>query len=324
MATRNQLPVRLVSGVAITVALYAGVCSGRVLAQGLGQMRLEALQAQLKEAVAHGAGAEEQGKLWFRMARLYENRLETPQTLDAYERTIRLLEHTPAQSDYANALHSLGAVYLWSGRLAEADGCLRKSMDTFQKLGDRTSVAEVKVAMTLELLLQRKFRKAAEEISAAIEVLESAENRDLGELSTAYLARGQALCGMGKCDRALEDVGRARATLGNKVASNSLELIGIWTNEGTDELRVGRLEDGTRSMREALRLVRSRTDFPQAMSAKLQLGILQQFSLALKDADQNQQARQVDAEVDAIQSTMPATCKNCTVSVTALGFAPGR
>jgi tetratricopeptide (TPR) repeat protein len=176
----------------------------------------------------------------------------------------------------------------------------------------------------VQLLAEHKYQEADDEASLAIKALNFDPSLDASDLMAAYLTRSHALCSMGHCEKALEDLAHARSAAEGRLAANSLEMVALWATEGMDQMRTGHVEEGSRAMREALRLAKSRTDLPETMVSQLQLGMLREYAGALKDAHRKDEAKQVEAEAVRLQERVPQGCGGCTVGVAALAFAPPR
>ena len=282
------------------------------------------MRTEIKAAVTERAGAERLGTLWLRLATAYMEQMQTAEAEDGYARAVRLLRDSTAKDAYANALHGMGRLYVATGRFEEAKDVLNKSLAIYERLGDRPHVAKLQAGIALDLLNQHKYRDAAEHADIALKAFEPEQNVDPGDLIAAYLTRSHALCWMGECEQALEDVARARAVAHGGLAEDSLEMMAIFAVEGMDKIRAGRWDEGGRAMREAQRLASSRTDLPEPVVIQLQLGILREYSSTLRDAHRKNEAKHVAAEATQLETRVPRECAGCTVSVAALGFAGSR
>ena len=326
MTTLSTAVVRVTGWMVLALALMAALCpaSARAQSPGASGQGIEGLRAQIKAAVAERAGAERVGMLWLRLATAYMEQMQTAEAEDGYARAVRLLRDSTAKAAYANALQGMARLYVATGRFGQAKDFLNQSLGIYEHLGDRMHVAQLQDGIALDLLNQHQYRGAVEHADIALKAFESEQSVDPGDLIAAYLTRSHALCWMGECERALEDVERARAVAQRGLAEDSLEMMAILAVEGMDKIRSGRLNEGGLAMREAQRLASSRTDLPQPVVIQLQLGILREYSSTLRDAHRKNEAKQVETETAQLETRIPRECAGCTVSVAALGFEGSR
>ena len=278
----------------------------------------ETLQANIRSAVQQNATSEQRGKLWLTLANRYHDRFELEKAEDAYARAIHLLGNTPSQHQYAEALDGMGNVYGTSGQLREARKCLTKSLDIYRTLNDEANIAHLHVSLGLELLAEHKYRDAEIESTAALKAFESVPKPDPSDISMAYLTRGRALCGQGRCRSALDDVSQAHSLALTRFQENSIEVISIWLVQGQVQMRAGLQADGAQAMNEALRLVQSRADLPRPYFVTLQLTVLRAQRASLKAAHRKQEAKHAEDQMNRIEADAPAACTGCTVSVGSL------
>jgi tetratricopeptide (TPR) repeat protein len=278
----------------------------------------ETLQANIRSAVERNVSSEQLGTLWLTLANRYHDRFELEKAEDAYARAIHLLGDTPSQHQYAEALDGMGNVYGTSGRLKEARRCLTKSLEIYGTLNDEANIALLHVALGLELFAEHKYRDAEIESTAALKAFESVPKPDLSDVSMAYLTRGRAACGQGRCRSALDDVSQAHSLAHNRFQENSIEMISIWLVQGQIQMKAGLQADGEQAMNEALRLVQSRTDLPRPYFVTLQLVVLRAQRTSLKAAHRKQEAKHVEDHIRQIEADAPAACAGCTVSAASL------
>jgi tetratricopeptide (TPR) repeat protein len=278
----------------------------------------ETLQANIRGAVQQNATSEQLGTLWLTLANRYTDRFELEKAEDAYARAIHLLRDTASQSQYAESLQGIGNVYSASGRLKEARKCLTKSLDIYTTLNDETNMAHLHLSLAQELLAEHNYREAEIESTAALKGLESGPNPDLSDLSMAYLTRGRAICGQGRCSSALDDVSQAHSLALNRFQGNSIEMISIWLVQGQIQMKAGLHADGEHAMNEALRLVQSRTDLPRPYFVTLQLVVLRAQRRSFKEAHRKQEAKHVEDQISRIEAETPPACTGCTVSAASL------
>jgi tetratricopeptide (TPR) repeat protein len=278
----------------------------------------DTLQANIRSAVERNASAEELGTLWLALANRYQDRFELEKAEDSYARAIHLLRDTSSQNQYAESLQGMGNVYTTLGRLREARKYLTKSFDIYATLNEEANIAHLRVALGWELLTEHKYREAEIESTAALKGLEFEPKPDLSDLSMAYLTRSRAVCGQGHCRSALDDVSRALSVALNRLHENSIEVISIRLVQGQIQMKAGLQADGEQAMKEALRLVQSRTDLPRPYFVTLQLVVLRAQRTSLKAAHRQQEAKHVEDQIARIEADAPPACTGCTVSAPAL------
>src|SRR5438105_5845632 len=233
MTTLSAVIVRVTGWLVLALALMAALCPASARAQSpepSGQ-GIDGLRAQIKAAVAERAGAERVGTLWLRLATAYMNQMQTAEAEDGYARAVRLLRDSTAKAAFANALQGMARLYVATGRFGEAKDVLNKSLGIYERLGDRLHVAELQEGIALNLLNEHKYRDAIEHADIALKAFESEQSVDPGDLIAAYLTRSHALCWMGECEQALEDVARARAVARGGLAQDSPEMMAIFAIE---------------------------------------------------------------------------------------------
>jgi tetratricopeptide (TPR) repeat protein len=199
----------------------------------------ETLKANIRSAVERNASSEQLGTQWLALANRYQDRFELEKAEDAYARAIHLLRDTSSQSQYAQSLHGMGNVYRASSRRKEARKCLTKSLDIYRTLNDETNIARLRVELGAELLAEYKYREAEIELTAALKYFEPAPKPDVSDMSAAYLIRGRAICGQGRCRSALDDVSRAHSVALHRFQENSIEMISIWMVQGQVQMQAG-------------------------------------------------------------------------------------
>jgi tetratricopeptide (TPR) repeat protein len=278
----------------------------------------ETLRANIHSAMERKVSPEELGTLWLTLANRYQDRFELEKAEDAYANAIHLLHDTSLQSQYAESLRGMGVVINTFGRLKEARKCLTKSLDIYMALKDETNTASGHLALGLELYAEHRYREAEIESTAALKGFEAIAKNDAGAVSMAYLTRGRAICNQGRCRSALDDVSQAQSVIPSTLPQNSIEMISIWLVQGQIQMKAGLQADGEESMKQALRLVQSRTDLPRPYFVSLELTVLRAQRTSLKAAHRKQEAKHAEDQIRRIEADAPATCNRCTVSAASL------
>jgi tetratricopeptide (TPR) repeat protein len=284
--------------------------------------RIELLRGQIKSAEAQHAGAAELGGLWLRLANRHQKEQEFAPAEDSYVRALRLLRGAGAQAEYADALNGMASLELATGRLDQAKDSGKKALAVYEALGDRRHAGCVHQTIALALLFERHGREAEAESAAGLADLQAAPQPAVSDMVAARLAHSYALCFQKKCAAGLEDVDQAMEAARTKLPEESLEMVAGWLARGYDQWKMGVVEEGDRSMREALRLARGLTGMPQPMLVRTQLNVMRRYDTFLKERHRKQEAAQMEAEIGRLEAAHPAECSGCTVSVAALGFVP--
>lgn len=290
----------------------------RLAAQTLAEDRIRTLQKDLRVALEQHAGREQVGELWYLLGVGYQNGFEVEEAEDAYDHAIRLLRDTPFKAQYARSLHGVAEIYVMQSRLKEARRNLTQALEVFEQLGDTRNAASARDTLAVDLLRDHKFREAEIEASRVVAVLESLDHPELSELENAYTTRARAVAGQGRPGAALLDTMRARALAIANSAANSIDCIVTLLVQGEIQMQAGLESEGRQAMAEALRLARTRTDFPPAMFATLEASILQREAASLRRAHHNQEANILEAQMKQAQSAASAGCNGCTVNVSSL------
>jgi tetratricopeptide (TPR) repeat protein len=280
--------------------------------------RIRPLENSLRVATEQHASPEELGNLWRALAFQYQNGFEIEKAEDAYVHAIRLLRGTPLKAQYAGSLHGLAEIYVMESRLKEARRDLAPALAIFEELGDTRSAASVRETLAADFLRDHKFREAEIEASKAIAALESLDHPELSRLENAYATRARAVAEEGRPDLALKDATHAHSLAIKNSAANSIDSIVTLLVQGEVQMQAGLETEGEQSMTEALKLVRSRTDLPPAMSSSLQASMLERAAISLRKAHRNQEAKVLEEQVRQAKSAASAGCSGCTVSVSSL------
>ena len=160
------------------------------------------------------------------------------------------------------------------GLSAEAQLLSSRLDSQHTKRGQEANLATV-------LLLKHRYEEAVKDLSAALRVLETQADNDVGKLIVVYVARSRTLCDMKQCEEGLRDLARALALANGRFAVNSLGMISIAAVRGFEQIRAGSVEQGGEAFRQAIRLVDSRTDLSPSVRTEIRLRILESYSQSL-------------------------------------------
>jgi len=306
--------------VLVTGVLVVGA-QGSAQASNIGSEPEEMLRGAIKAAEQGNHSSVEVGGLWLRLAVQYQKRLDLPAAEDAFTHSLRLLRTPESQSDYAEALGGLGSIYSQTGRLADAENCLRKAVVISQGTANRLYTARLRVTLAINLLSQQHFREAEAESAKGTQELKSLPDAAATEVVAAYLTHSSALCHLGQCIAALADVDRATELAKTDLPEASVDMAGIWLIRGYDEWESGSLQAAERSTLEALKMLRSLTGLARPTLMMAELNVLRQYNGILKAAHRKPEAKQIAAQIAQLESEQKQVCGNCTVNAAALSAA---
>jgi len=174
------------------------------------------------------------------------------------------------------------------------------------------------VTLAMNLLSEQRLREAEAESAEGIRGLNSLADLEPKDRIAAYLTHSCALCHMGQCGVALDDVQRAMELGQANLPAASVDMSAIWLIRGYDEWKAGSLDAAAQSTLKALKTVESLSDLPRAAFVNAQLAVLRQYDSILKAEHHKPEAKQVEGEIGHLESEQPRLCRNCTVNAAAL------
>ncbi|HEY4382175.1 MAG TPA: tetratricopeptide repeat protein [Acidobacteriaceae bacterium] len=307
---------------AIVIAGGMGFGTAGAMAQGAdawGQ-RIETLRGQIKSAELAHAGAAQLGGLWLQLANRYQDQLNFGDAQDAFVKALRLLRGAGVDSQYADALDGMASLELATGQLGEARDFDKQALAVYETTGDKTRVGKMHETIALSWLFEHHAREAEEESAKGLVELHAAAQPDWGEMVAALLTHGYALCFEKRCAEGLEDVNQARDLARAKFPEESLEMTTTLVTRGFVEWKLGAVDESDRAMAEAMRLAQGLTDLPQPVLVGARVQVMRQYGELLKATHRKPEAAEMEAQIRRLESTQPASCSRCTVSVAALGF----
>jgi tetratricopeptide (TPR) repeat protein len=284
-------------------------------------LQISDLQKQIKAEEAAHTGAQQQATHWIALADAYEEVSDLESAEDAFAHAIRLLRETGARDLYTNALDGIATIYFATGRANAAERCLRQAVELEHPVGDSTAEAIIRRDLAVALIAERKYAEAEQQASEAIRLLEAQADPNVGETIVAYLTRSRAICGMRRCEEALKDIARAEALAANKIGANPVDIITIAALRGEAQFRSGAVEQGERTIQQALHLVDSRTEIPASFQIRLRVRLLEEYAQLLGSAHRKQERKKVEEEIARAKAQQPG-CNGCTVSAASIGLFP--
>lgn len=299
-STGRHRIARLPGAVALTLYVVGSLCVMRAQSMQADLERIDSLRGQIKDGAGRHATDVQLGRLWLELANRYQRQLEFAEAEDALGQALRLLR-TGAAMEYADALGGMGSLYLATGRLSEAESESRKALDIYKGLGDGARIARLHETMAIALLIEQKFRDSEGESAEALRILRTQARPDLSEEVAEHLTHSYALCYQGRCRAALDENDEAMKMAQAVFAGNSMEMVGVWLARGFEEWNGGSPDKGEEAMREALTIVRGRTDLPQAIRVNSQMDVMRQYAACLKASHRKPEARLMELEIARLQ-----------------------
>jgi tetratricopeptide (TPR) repeat protein len=277
---------------------------------------------KIEDAASWHATTDQLGILWGWLAADYQEMADVQRAEKAYTHALALLhESRSAQRSYASALDGLGALYLETGRMAESENCRRKALAILEAEGDSFGVSAVHGHLGINLAREGRYKDAEREASEALAGMLGRKDANAGEVVSVLITRAYARCIEHHCADGLADAKQAMEMIRAIFPADSLEAAAALIALGYALWKTGDEDGGGDAMRESLRLLREKTDVPQAALAGSRLDALREYALYLHQTHRKDEQRQVEREIAQIQSAQPQVCHACTVSV--VGLANG-
>jgi tetratricopeptide (TPR) repeat protein len=270
------------------------------------------------EGVAH-AGAGRLATLWLALADAYQGQVDSESAEDAFAHAIRLLRGIGPSELYLNALDGIATVYFATGRTDSAEKCLRQALELEGTLGGSKFEEALRKHLAIALFMEHKYPQAVTEASESLNLLQGQANPDASEMIVVYLARSRALCGMRRCEEALQGLDRAQALGDSKIGAGPIDLVSIAAIRAMEQVRSGEVDQGVQTIQQALRLVDGRTDIPAPFQIRLRVRLLEEYSQLLGSMHRKLEKKQVDQQLARAKAQQPG-CNGCTVSAAALGL----
>jgi tetratricopeptide (TPR) repeat protein len=287
----------------------------------MSRLQVSELQKQIKTAEAAHAGAQQLATLWIALANAYKEVVDLESAENAFAHAIRLLRVAGASGLYADALDGISTVYFATGRADMAERCLRQAIEIEHAAGDLTAETITRRDLAAALIKERKYAEAEKQASEVLRLWEAQSHPNIREMIVVYLIRSRATCGMRRCEEALLDVDRAEALVLTNIGTDPIDVITIPALRGMEQFRSGAVEQGDRTVQQALRLLDSRVDIPAPFRIHLREALLEEYSQLLGSAHRKQEKKKVDEEIDRTRAQQPG-CNTCTVSAASVGLFP--
>lgn len=198
---------------------------------------------------------------------------------------------------------------------------VRQAVELEHTAGDSPAEASMRRDLAVSLIRERKYAEAEKQASESLHLLEVQANPNVGEEIVLYLTRSRAICEMRRCEEALQDVDRAEAVAVSRIGAESDDIIAITAVRGMEQFHSGAVEQGERTVQQALHLVNSRADIPAPYRIRLRVFVLEEYSQLLGFAHRKREKKYVEEEIARAKAQQP-DCNGCTVSAASLGLFP--
>jgi tetratricopeptide (TPR) repeat protein len=279
--------------------------------------RIAANRQKIDIATGH-ATDDQLGVLWLQLAGDYSDEFDIQRSEEAYAHSLKLLRNSSAQSYYAAALDGLGSLYLATERLKEAESCQGKALAIYEGLGNQAGVSRVRTGLAITLLREHKLAESEDVSAKALKSLEEQKAPDASDLVAGLIANSYAKCFQDRCGEGLIAAGQAIRIARATFAKDSAAMVSSLLAVGFAEWKTGAEADGEKAMREALELLRHKTDVSHAMLVDAQLRVLTSYTSYLKASHQKAKVKQIEEEIARLKEEQTPSCKDCTVNAVAL------
>ena len=284
-------------------------------------LQISELQKQIRAGGAAHASAQQLATLWIDLGGAYKEVVDLESAENAFAHAIRLLRGADAQVLYANALDGIATVYFATGRADKAERSLRRAVEHEHAAGELNAETITRRDLAAALIKEGKYAEAVKQATEVISLLQAQPDPNVGETIVVYLMRSRATCGMQRCADALLDVDRAEALAVNSIGTDPINIITIPALRGMEQFRSGAVEQGDRTIQQALRQVDSQADLPAPFQMHLREALLEEYSQLLGSAHRGREKKKIDEEIARIKAQQPG-CDRCTVSAASFGLFP--
>jgi tetratricopeptide (TPR) repeat protein len=229
-----------------------------------------------------------------------------------------LLEETPsARAEHASTLDDLSALYLIYGRLDDAESTRKEALKVRRKLANTVDDAMSEVHLAGIEIGRHQFKKAEKLAQHGLQVMESSSDPPRVGVLSAFITLTYARCSRGHCEEGLKNAKQAVAfaskTFDSDSAANGFALETL----GFAEWKSGSPQDGERTMRQSIQLLRTRL----APADPRLTGALLQYQSYLVEVHRPAEAQEIHEQVTRMTRQAGVPCQGCTVSVYSLSNA---
>ena len=272
------------------------------------RIRLQLTELNTREMA--NAPNRELGYRWAVLGLEYSNASQFTSSENAYNHAIDLLSKDPADASlHAEALDQLGALYRIYGRLPESLNCRRKALALRVQLGDQQLIARSHGHLAEIALESRQYRDAFREADEAYNAMKPSGVVNSDVIST-LIVRTYATCGLHRHAECLSDAEQVLALSRKAFPEQSPEVSGSLMALSIAQLRNGSPAAAEDSARQALAILRVQF----AASDPRMVSALSHDRECLVALHRREEAKQIEAQLEAIDSRSSASCAQCTVS----------
>ena len=280
---------------------------------------IQAHQADLEAKEKAHASNRELGQLWSRLGVDYSLAGEFANAENAMNHAVSALSKDQADTDqYAEALDELGALYRVYGRIPEALKCRRQALTLREKLGDPLKIARSETHLAELALLSKHYKEALAASDAAYRKLAGIGNAIKVDFIMALLVRGDAECRLHRIAECLSDSQEAVAMSKSALPDDSIAEGAALTLLSEAQLRNGQALQAENSARQAVTVLKQEL---ASGDPRVRFAITQDRD-CLQALHRKDEAREAEAQLEAIDRRTAQPCVSCTVSVYGLR-APG-
>lgn len=273
--------------------------------------RIRRLLTELNGREAANASNRELGHRWMVVGYEYSNAGEFTNSESAYNRALDLLGRDPADASLnAEATDQLGALYRVLGKIPESMNCRRKALELRRKLGDPRLIALSESHVAEDELLSHQYREAVRASGDAYDVLAALEGGNRMDSISALLVRAYAECGLRRHADCLADAERALALSRGAFPEHSAEVAASLVVVSFAQLHGGEAAEAEESIRQALGFLKTELSAGDPRVT----GALAQERNCLVALHRKEEARQVEAQLEAANRQSAQICAGCTVS----------
>jgi hypothetical protein len=272
--------------------------------------RIRQQLADLNTREMANASNRELGYRWTVLGFEYSNAGEFTSSENAYNHAIDLLGRDPADSSLnAEALDQLGALYRIYGRLPESLNCRRTALALRAKLGDPKLIALSQSHLAEIALVSRQYREALQQADEAYMGMMAAGAASKDKVA-ALIVRTYATCGLHRNAECLSHAEEVLALSRGAFPEQSPEVSSSLMALSVAQLHNGAAEAAEESAKQAVAILKTQfsSGDPRVAFA------LSQDRDCLMALHRREEARQIQAQLEAIDGRSSASCAQCTVS----------
>jgi tetratricopeptide (TPR) repeat protein len=177
------------------IATYASCVSAQVLSQQDLQKQIQIYSAATLHADPPSMAPLPAGRIWLRLATLYEDAgMYTPSEM-AFHHALRLLAVPPvSQADLAQAMDGIGTVYMARGELEQAELAEQQALHIREAHGLDSQLAMSWYHLATVYLHKRRADMAREYAQLAVDKLQADHNSSPDEQMVALFVLARSLC----------------------------------------------------------------------------------------------------------------------------------